>query len=46
MQESNILINQTTALGMHSGLNDRLITDWTVENMNPDVILCWMCIDK
>jgi hypothetical protein len=33
----NILTNWTTALGVNSVLNDKLITDWSVGNMNPDV---------
>jgi hypothetical protein len=35
----NILTNQTTYLSMCSLLNGRLIADWSVENMNPDVMV-------
>jgi len=34
-----ILTNQTTAPGVYSVLNGKVITDWTVENMNPDMML-------
>jgi hypothetical protein len=33
-----ILTNQMTALGMHLVLKCILITDWSVEKMNPDTI--------
>ena len=45
MQEFHTLINQKTALCMHSCLNGRFVTDWTVKNMNPDVTQYRMRLD-
>ena len=45
MQEFNTLINQKTALCMHSCLNGRLVNNWTIKNMNPDVTPYRMWLD-
>jgi len=37
LRQLNILTNLTTALGVNSVLSDKLITDWSIGNMNPDV---------
>jgi hypothetical protein len=38
MEDNNILTNWTTSLDVYSDLNGRLIADWSVDSMNPDVI--------
>ena len=45
MQEFNTLINQKTALCMHSCLNGRLVNNWTIKNMSPDVTPYRMWLD-
>ena len=37
-RQNNILTNWATSLDVYSDLNGRLIADWSVDYMNPDVI--------
>jgi hypothetical protein len=45
MQEFNTLINQKTVLCMNSSENSRLVNEWAVINMNPDVTQYRMWLD-
>ena len=38
MEDNNILTNWATSLDVYSDSNGRLIADWSVDSMNPDVI--------
>ena len=40
-RQLNIVTTQTTALGMYSVLNSRIIADWSIENMNLDMTPKW-----
>ena len=48
-RQLTILTNRTAAIGMYSVLIhkylSRLITDWSVENMTPDMTLYEMLLD-
>jgi len=39
------MINRIIALGMYSVLKNRLISDWSVEYMNPDMTPSNMSLD-
>lgn len=42
-EQLKIVTNRTTALGVYSGLKGRLVADWLVDNMNPDMTHTGYC---